>query len=370
MNERRREAAHLGRRLARHRQREARTAVALLELERRPGYRVLDAGTRGPAGAYAAARAARDRLWRDYARYTGDLAAAERIRDRRRHRRRAAADADALRRSLDGADAVVAEVGAGLDELGAFATRCERARSSVLDALAPVAERLVRARHALASLELVDDDPDAVAARELTARAAAIERVAADDPLRAGPVSPLGDAVGALCLRLDELVRLRATWSTVPADLGREIDAVAARRTRVTRARARAGAELRDTVPARPPDRGPELHALREAVTAATGWRERHDAVVALTGRLAEARRELDATAALVAQLLDRRDDLRGRFGAYRARARRLGRDDDPELTELAGRIGTRLWAVPSEIARATRDLAAYRRRLALLGAR
>ncbi|TCK20989.1 hypothetical protein [Pseudonocardia endophytica] len=367
MNERRREAAHLGRRLAGHRRREARTAVALLELERRPGYRLLDAGLGGP---YATARTTRDRLWRDYARYTGELAAAERVRDRRRVR--AVADVGALRRSLDRADAVLADLGTGVGELAVFATSCEQARSSVLAALAPVAERLGRARHAVARLELHDDDPDAIATRALSARAAELERAAGADPLAlsAGVVVPLDDAVGALCLRLDALMALRAGWSTVAGELDRELDAIAAHRTRVSRMRARAGAELRDTVPARPPDRGPELRALRAAVPEANGWRKRHDAVGALRAGLAGTRRELDATAALVAQLLDRRDDLRGRFGAYRARTRRLGWTDDPELAELAERIGTRLWAVPSEIARATRDLAAYRRRLALLSTR
>lgn len=354
MNERRREAADLGGRLARHRQRQARTAVALVELERRPGYRLLDAATHGRTGERcAAARATRARLWRDFARYT-DLVGATSAPTRGR---------------LDDADALVTGVRAALHALQALASACETARSSALAALVPVVERLAGARRTVAVLELAADDPDAVAATELTARAAQCGRDATGDPLASPATHGPDGPVAALCARLDALVRLRDGWSAVVADLDRQVVDVGDRRARVLRERARAGAEVCDTIPARPPDRGPELRALRAAVSAADGWRGRHDAVVALRERVADARRDLDARAALVAELLDRRDDLRGRFGAYRARSRRPGHGDDPELTELAGRIGTRLWAVPSEVARATRDLAAYRRRLAALSA-
>lgn len=352
MNERRREAARLGRRLARHRRRQARTAVALVELERRPGYRLLDAATHGrTAERCAAARATRDRLWRDFARWT-DVVAAEPTQGR-----------------LADADALSGGVRAALQELRAFASACETARSSALAALVPVAERLAGARRAVAVLALAADDPDATAAAELTARASQRDRDAAGDPLGPAPPVPAA-AVEALGARLDALLCLRADWRAVVAGLDRAVADVDDRRARVLRARERAGAEVRDTLPARPPDRGPELRELRAAVAAARGWRERHDAVGVLRERAADAGRDLDARAALVAELLERRDDLRGRFGAYRARGRRTGYADDPELAELAARIGTRLWAVPSEIARATRDLAAYRRRLAALDAR
>lgn len=367
MSERRREAAHLGRVLARHRQREARTAVALLELERRPGYRLLDGGTTTgvTAARWSAARRTRDRLWRDVSRWSRVLAAAS----ARQRRRPSADDVADLRRLLQEADVLGAAVHRPLATLQALAAACETGRASSLAALAPAAERLAGARRAVAGLGLAGGDPDAVAARELTARAAELERAITTDPLGRHLV-PLAEPVDALCARLDAIARLRDGWDALPARLDRDLDAVAALRARVVRARARAGAELRDTVPALPPDRGAGLRELRDAVPGATGWRERHDAVVAVAEGTAAARRELDATAALVAQLLERRDDLRGRYGAYRARTRRLGCADDPELTELAARIGTRLWAVPSELARATRDLAAYRRRLAVLGAR
>lgn len=371
MNERRQEAAHLGLRHARHRRQEAGTAVALVDLERRPGHRLLDGRTHGrTAERCVAARATRDRLWRDFARYTDLLAATD------RSGRLLRGDPARLRALLDDADASLAGVRGALHELQALASACETTRSSVLAALAPVAERLACARRTVAALGLARDDPDAVTAGELTARASELERDATGDPLAfsgtPGPVvvAAVAGPVDALRGRLELLARLRDGWDATVAGLDRDVERVAERRARLVRARAGAAAELRDVVPARPPDRGPELRDLRGRVTTVDGWRDRHDAVVALRERLSAARRELDATATLVAQQLERRDDLRERFGAYRALTRRLGFAGDPELTELAAHIVARLWTVPSEVARATRDLAAYRRRLTVLAGR
>ena len=60
--------------------------------------------------------------------------------------------------------------------------------------------------------------------------------------------------------------------------------------------------------------------------------------------------------------LLDRREELRGRLDAYKAKAGRLGLAEDTALTELHQRAYDLLWTSPCDLRGATVTLADYQR--------
>lgn len=95
------------------------------------------------------------------------------------------------------------------------------------------------------------------------------------------------------------------------------------------------------------------------------GW----DATAAAAAELERLATEtLAATAASVhvsTGLLDRRAELRGRLDAYEAKAARLGRAEDAELARLRHEARRLLYAVPSDLAAATRAVNTYRRAVA-----
>jgi hypothetical protein len=96
-------------------------------------------------------------------------------------------------------------------------------------------------------------------------------------------------------------------------------------------------------------------------------WAELVDAAAALEGqarRAAERARELRSAAD---GLLGRRDELRGRLDAYRAKAARLGYAEDERLTEAYGRARDLLYVAPCDLRGATRAVFAYQQALAAL---
>jgi len=98
-------------------------------------------------------------------------------------------------------------------------------------------------------------------------------------------------------------------------------------------------------------------------------WTEREAGATALRGDIAAAEAELRTARALATGLLERREELRGRFGAYEARAVRLGLAEETAVMEVAARIKATLWRRPSDLAAATRVLGLLRRLLAEPGA-
>lgn len=67
----------------------------------------------------------------------------------------------------------------------------------------------------------------------------------------------------------------------------------------------------------------------------------------------------------LISGLLDRRDELRGRLDAYRAKAGRLGRAEDDGLTRLYQEAHDLLWTSPCDLRQATVALSTYQRAIA-----
>lgn len=230
---------------------------------------------------------------------------------------------------------------------------------------------------ALATLATEVGEPDAAApAREL---AEEIERVDLYDPLTAAPAGVLGSDTR------DRLARLRETVTQARRDLA---DLVAARerypvrRTELTAlvesvASAEAGtrqcnARVREKIVepglADDPDAAPGLRERLlglDALYAGSSWRT---LATSLSIVEADARTALARAGDLTSfaeGLLARRDELRGRLTAYRAKAIALGHAEEPALTVLHATASDLLFTAPCDLRGATRAVHAYARALA-----
>ncbi|GGK35728.1 hypothetical protein GCM10011591_04220 [Nocardia camponoti] len=104
-----------------------------------------------------------------------------------------------------------------------------------------------------------------------------------------------------------------------------------------------------------------ELLADVDALVSAAPASKIGDAVVKLRAQLAESIENATRRATLATGLLERREELRGRHRAYRAKAVRLGVIEDSDVTaadRIAAGLATR---VPCDLALLTRAIADYR---------
>src|SRR6266545_3950513 len=114
------------------------------------------------------------------------------------------------------------------------------------------------------------------------------------------------------------------------------------------------------------------LGALRERVGALVGIRDAYprqiaDDVAALERTATQARQRSDELREAADGLLARRDELRGRLDAYRAKAARLGYAEHDGLTALHTRARELLYTAPCDLRAATRAVFAYQQALAAL---
>lgn len=111
--------------------------------------------------------------------------------------------------------------------------------------------------------------------------------------------------------------------------------------------------------------------ALRDRLAALEGlrgegrWLELATRAAEVEQAAATALDQARQTTALITGVLDRRDELRGRLDAYKAKAGRLGLAEDTELTGLHQRAYDLLWTSPCDLRGATRALADYQRAIA-----
>lgn len=111
--------------------------------------------------------------------------------------------------------------------------------------------------------------------------------------------------------------------------------------------------------------------ALRDRLAALAGlrgegrWIELATRAGELERAAATALEQARETTGLIIGLLDRREELRGRLDAYKAKAGRLGLAEDTALTELHRQAHDLLWTSPCDLRRATVALADYQRAIA-----
>jgi len=181
----------------------------------------------------------------------------------------------------------------------------------------------------------------------------------------------LADRVAAAAIRVDELVRLRdeahqriaaVTAAAATARSARE-DAVAAWQQAAAKITAGAlppaPADLAD-LSARLADLGTLLSAGRwTRLESELDLLERE--LAAVTAKFKEAERAVVAA-------MDKRDELRGLLGAYKAKAARLGAVEDSGLAQHYDRARQLLWTAPCDLAAAEAAVTGYQQ--AVLGVR
>lgn len=196
--------------------------------------------------------------------------------------------------------------------------------------------------------ELVFTDPLALRDRSDTARIGALTT-------KLATARAQFDAIAAFRAGLDN--QLRRAAAAIDRVSAAQQDAWAARRTLLAKIAVGGLATLPDAVPALR-DRLADLTRLARSKR----WASATDALTELNQAIADATTQAEAAQDTATALLGRRDELRGRLDAYRAKAARLGLAEDAELTAAHQRAKELLYTAPCDLAAATRALAGYQR--------
>ncbi|WP_319463566.1 hypothetical protein [Micromonospora sp. RTP1Z1] len=271
-----------------------------------------------------------------------------------------------LARQLEAGSADATDRLSVLDEVGsALVVRCGQLN-----------EALARLRTAVDALG--PDGAPAAALDRLDERLADAYREASGDPLA---VAPGGPGAGALDTRLrelaaetatvageiDALVGLRDGYPRRAERLRTAVVEVEAGEEAAARACAAAGEKIANTGLPAVPDAAPALRAQLAQLDQI--YRERRWS--RLADELAAAERAAVAAVERAAGLRDaadgllgRRAELRGRLGAYRAKAARLGFAEHTELSRRHRAAEDLLYSSPCDLPAATRALSAYQRYL------
>ncbi|NNH73174.1 hypothetical protein HLB23_25515 [Nocardia uniformis] len=169
-------------------------------------------------------------------------------------------------------------------------------------------------------------------------------------------LTELSDQLRTESAMLTELRALVANWDTAVAAVREQLDRVRQIRERTAHARVEVEQKiLTGPLPVRPDDTGAlraELDALRPGAA---------EALYRLRERIGNSCAQAVDDERLIQGLLDRRAELRGRLGAYQAKANRLGVAEERDVM-AADRIATGLLSRrPCDLAAVTRAIADYR---------
>lgn len=168
-----------------------------------------------------------------------------------------------------------------------------------------------------------------------------------------------GEQVNGLTARVAELDRLRAGAQRRIDGLRAATAAARAARQDAVSARDRAAERITGSAPPPPDIAEPPFESLA-ALAAAGRWarlKAELDRCEADLAACTAATRDLEGSAAA---LLGRREELRGRLGAYKAKAARLGVAEDAVLTERYAQARDLLWTAPCDLAAAEAAVTGY----------
>ncbi|MFD3743394.1 hypothetical protein [Nocardia sp. NPDC058633] len=357
----------------------AKVTTTLLELDRHPGLALVRRypPTGETARRWVPVQQALSELWEDLGRVRAILADAETVRagrgrldDRSRGRLTellrgrphevARIPIPLAQRGLTGPSETVVTVGIAdcLDRMRAafafiapFADEVAAVDGQVLGALAPLQQRVERARGALEAA----GDP-------LTA----LLRRAGTDPLGFGP-GEIDTALASLTALIDTESARHAEYLAVAADFAGAVAALRARLAELDEHQRRADTTATEAehkvATGELPDGGEPAAGLRAELDAVGDAPDRPTVhrLLALRARTDRAVEKATRRDELARGLLDRRAELRGRLTAYRAKASRLGVSEHRDVL-AADRIATGLLTrTPCDLAAVTRAVADYR---------
>ncbi|MFF4234998.1 hypothetical protein ACFYYL_03915 [Actinomadura geliboluensis] len=380
--------------LARLRDERERIGAALLELEAHQGYQLLEGaaltGETRRVQADVQSRAAS--LWTLFDLYGRAVDAAEELRAR--HGRPGQAQLAELTRLLTGPSvelpvrevplerrtllavpsgerltlrAAVDRMTALYEEIARSVAALDTVWSTLLSRLAEVEAERRGAAELLESLGGTDPEFDRLRA-ELESAAAVVRgdplALARDGRADTARLDAIRTGLAGVRRGLAEAERLRDGF----ADRIRGV-AAAVERLREAEAEARA---VRDEVlvkiafPALPdlPEAAAVLADRLAAVGAPPrgGWHRLAERIADLERAAAAALERARETTGVIRGLLDRREELRGRLEAYRAKAARLGHAEDAELARIYEQARELLWTSPCDLRKATVSLSGYQR--------
>jgi hypothetical protein len=268
----------------------------------------------------------------------------------------------------------------GCAEVTAVLTEVDTACTTLVAGVAPVADRVSEAR-ALAN-ELGEGSDPVFAG--LAADLARLRQQALDDPLAAaGTQSGFGAGLRQLAedadaarTRLAEAARVRDEFPRRVAALRQSVGELATAEATTEQSYQLVGAKIADPGLPPPPAAAPALlgrvPALEQASqpgqsTVAVQWRHLADEMSTLELDVAAAADRARQLREAADGLLGRRNELRGRLEAYRAKAARLGFAEQSELTARHGQARELLYTSPCDLPAATRAVRAYQESLAAL---
>ncbi|WP_433803240.1 hypothetical protein [Actinomycetospora sp. CA-084318] len=380
----------------------ARASTALVDLEAHPGHGLLVAG--GFAGVSARRReealATIADLHRDLALYRRAVAAA---RDARGTRSRpspdelAAAD-EALhgetvvaaeevvplqRRGLLGATshvtrtsapALLARMTAGFDAVTAVVAAVATVWDAVAARLGPVLDTLDDLRRDVVTADAPEPaaELDRCAARIDALRTAVLTdplaHTGTTEPVDAAELARIAEALSGVRTALDGVRALHAGLDRRVAELTAAVDALAGQEAAAVEV-AEQVARLITAAPGLPVPtrRAPQLRAALRAAhddARAGRWTAAVAAFAAVAAGVETAQKAAATDRDVLAGLLDRRAELRGRLGALRAKASARGRSEDLALDALHTRAHELLWTAPCDLPAATVAVRAYQRAL------
>lgn len=261
----------------------------------------------------------------------------------------------ALAQELERASAEVAETLDGV----------QAAYARLADQFAPLAKALDRARSDAAALGCAITGSDV---ERLEVRAAEATFDAACDLLdTAGPPPALVVEIEAAAARLAELTRLRDAYPDRVRRLGAAVDEVAV--TEVETRRAYAVANEKIASPGLPPapDAAGALRAhlaQLEQLHREQRWPRLAEELSIVERSVTQAREQAARLREAAEGLLRRRAELRGRLGAFRARAGRMGLAEHADLAARHRKAQDLLYTSPCDLPAATRAVVAYQRYL------
>jgi hypothetical protein len=221
-------------------------------------------------------------------------------------------------------------------------------------------------------------------AEPLRAQATEIERLDLADPLGAAPGGRLSPKTQARCTalldaarlaggRLTDLIRAREGYPQRRSELAALIDAVAAEETAVADAQLRAQEKIADPGLAPPPHAATVLRGRLDELDrlqAAAQWPRLAELLSTVESSAIRARDRAVELRGVANGLLARRDELRGRLEAYRAKAVALGYAEDAGLASAFDQAHELLFTAPCDLRSATRAVHAYQTALAARPAR
>jgi chromosome segregation ATPase len=262
--------------------------------------------------------------------------------------------------------AAIARMRRKFTEVAEVTTAVEAVWNEAGSRLDAAAEELARARRLLTGLS--DDD---LAARLGSAESslASLRAGLDSDPLalwRGGRADTsaadlLREQAAGLGAKIAELDRVRQDARRRIEQLRTAAAAARAARQDALAAWQRA-AERIVALPPPPPETAEPGYAALTALADTGRWRRLETELDRAEGELAAATSRARDTERTVASALDRRDELRGLLGAYKAKAARLGAAEDEDLTARYDRARDLLWTAPCDLAAADDAVTGYQR--------